>query len=85
MKKRRYHQVMTVLSKSGTDFIEAGWVEHPNRYKDNVYLDVKGHNITEMRVMRVDEALIIIQVLSAAVNKVVNKLDIKMVVGKGKK
>ena len=66
--KKKLHKVFRVEGEGGT-FIETGWVENPT-FKNDIYLMVNSrHKGGEgLWFYRTDEALVLIEAMSRAVN-----------------
>jgi len=68
MKKKKLNKVFRVEGNYGT-FIETGWVEN-STFKNDIYLMINARHKNKggLWFYRIDEALILIEALSRAIN-----------------
>ena len=71
--KKIYHKVLRIEGKKN-HFIEAGIIENPNKYGDDIYFVINGTTTNNCWELRADEALALISILSLAVNNKITGL-----------
>jgi len=81
-KKKIYHKVLRIESRKKGHFIEAGTIENPNEYGDDIYFMISGTTTKNCWELRTDEALALISILSLAVNNKITGLTFKEAIKK---
>ena len=68
-----YHKVLRIEGRKN-HFIEAGTIENPNKYGDDIYFMISGTTTKNCWELRTDETLALISILSLAVNNKITGL-----------